>query len=342
MDSARIVFGVDAPFAVVRRPGQRDIVVSWPDLDVGARATTSTVLAAPTGAWVFYRPLDADDTVLPQGSPAAVHVSADGDVTRFTELAHRHLLGVTRHGLWLSAETVHDPEDEAAWRRDHHATVLAPDGRTRVVTTDRCIAFALDDSRRARLVLYRDAPRATRSRPGGATYTHRYIAVPLTGELADAIRLADRESEAFDEHELLGVMASTAPQPPDDPPIEPAPSWELVNLSENDREAAIRSVIRGFDHLADYWHSAEGRTFPLSPGLADPRVEAIGAWPATVVSVSFTHPLYPEGRLRRSLRVFDDAGRIRPAMHAAIHLMEDLGTAAVLDTDGAQDGILEF
>jgi len=63
-----------------------------------------------------------------------------------------------------------------------------------------------------------------------------------------------------------------------------------------------------------------------------------GAW----VDVSFTHPYFPGGRLRRSIRVFDDAGRVRPSMYNSIHLMEDLETRALPDPADAHNGVLDI
>ena len=340
--ASRIVVSVDGPYAVVRRAGLSDVVVSWPDLDVGSRATSGTVLGAPTGAWVFYRPLEAEDPALPGGTPAAVHVAVNGQMTRFTGLTENQPLGVTRHGLWLTSESFLDPDDEASWRGEHHAAVLNADGTSGGFTIDRRIAFAIDDGHRSRLILYAGAPAADRGRLGGTTYTYRYIGVSLTDELANVTRFADLESEQFDEHDLLDAMTRLAPQPPDNPPMGVEIPWTLVGLSEDDKAAAVRAVLREFDHLANYWHGDGDRTSPLSQGLGDPLVEAVDEWPASRVEVSFTHPHYPEGRLRRSLRVFDDAGRIRPAMYAAIHLMEDLDTAALPDPSNARDGVLEI
>ncbi|MCR2799606.1 MULTISPECIES: hypothetical protein [unclassified Microbacterium] len=249
---------------------------------------------------------------------------------------------MTRHGLWLTSERFPAPENEAAWHGEHDAAVLSPDGTARAFTIDRRIAFAIDDSGRSRLIVYTGAPAATRGRFGGTTYTYRYVGVPLADGLVVVNRLADLETEPFDEHELLEAMTSMAPQPPDEPPVDPNIPWKMVRLSEDAKNSAVRSVLREFDHLANYWHAPDGRTSPLSPGLSNPRVEAVDEWPTTHVAVSFTHPHYPEGRLRRSIHVFDDAGRIRPAMYAAIHLMEDLETMALPDTSSARDGILEI
>ena len=139
-------------------------------------------------------------------------------------------------------------------------------------------------------------------------------------------------------------MDGTAPAegPSEGPSDGPDIPWKMVSLSEDDKDAAVRAVLHDFEHLANHWHAADGRTGSLSRSLGDPLVEAVEEWPTTRVEVSFTHPHYPEGRLRRSLRVFDDAGRIQPAMYAAIHLMEDLDTAALPDTSSARNRILEI
>lgn len=299
-------------------------------------------MGAPTGAWVFYRPLEAEDPALLEGTPAAVHVAVDGEVTRFTGVAEHQTLGVTRHGLWLTSESFPDPDDEAEWRGVHHAAVLSADGTVRGFTIDRRIAIAIDDGLRPRLILYTGAPTANGGRYGSRTYAYGYASVAITDEFMSVTRLADLEPEAFDEHEFLDAMKWMAPHPPNDPPTDPDISWKMVSLSKDDQDAAVRAVLHEFEHLATYWHAADGRTGPLSRGLGDPRVEAVDEWPTTRVEVSFTHPHYPEGRLRRSLRVFDDAGRIQPAMYAAIHLMEDLDTAALPDTSSARNGILEI
>jgi hypothetical protein len=77
------------------------------------------------------------------------------------------------------------------------------------------------------------------------------------------------------------------------------------------------------------------------PGLRDAETTVVGEWPSTRVAVSFRHPHYPQGRLRRSIRVFDDAGRVSPALYASVHLMEDLATRHLPPTSAAKDGILE-
>lgn len=333
---------LDDPVAIVRSPGAADVVASWPDLDVGSRATSSTVLGAHAGAWVFYRPLESEDPSLPAGHSAAVHVAVDGEVTRFAPVPQGQTLGVTRHGLWLTSGGFPDPDEEAAWRADHRVAVLGPDGIERRHAIDRRIAVALDDSGSSRLILYRGAPAARRDGFGGATYSYRYVTARLPDVLLGVMRVADLETETFDERELMSAMAAVTPRPPDDPPSDPAIRWDPISLTSDEKDAAVASVVHEFDHLTDYWRGQDGRTFPLSRGLGDPLVEAVDEWPRTRVEVSFTHPHYPEGRLRRTLRVFDDAGRVNPALYASIHLMEDLGTEALPDAGAARDGILDI
>lgn len=58
--------------------------------------------------------------------------------------------------------------------------------------------------------------------------------------------------------------------------------------------------------------------------------------------MTFRHPHWPEGRLRRSIRVFDDAGRLTTNPYAGIHLMEDLDTRHLPPTSEARDGYLDI
>ncbi|GAA5205633.1 hypothetical protein [Microbacterium kyungheense] len=337
----RIAISGDHPVGLVRGPGT-EVVVSWPDLDVGSRATSITVLAAPTGAWVFYRPDESEDPALPDGKPAAVHIATDGQITRFTEVRGHQPLGVTRHGLWVTADAFPKLDDPSAWQQPRHAEVLIPGGSSRIITTDRRIAFVMETDTSPRLILYSGAPAATTARLGGTTYSYRYASVALGDELPAEINIADDRFELFDEQELLRAMGNVAPRPLDVAPIESPIPWSLIHLSTAEQNAAVASTLREFDHLASYWHGQDGRTSPLSRGLGDPRVEPVGEWPHTRVEVSFTHPHFPGGRLRRTLRVFDEAGRVRPSMYASIHLMEDLDTSALPDPANAHNGVLDI
>ncbi len=97
--------------------------------------------------------------------------------------------------------------------------------------------------------------------------------------------------------------------------------------------------VRGVGRVLD---RTDGGDRPLSQGLAEPRVEVRGEWPGTRVEVSFRHPFFPAGRLRRTLRVFDAAGRFSPPLYASVHLMEDLATSRLPPIEAAVDGILDI
>jgi hypothetical protein len=337
---AAIAVSTTAPVAVIRRAGAAEVLATWPDLDAGTRGLSCTVLGAPTGAWAFYRPQESEAP----GSPAhasAVHVDADARVTRFSGLAEHQALGVTRHGLWLTADMFPDPDDPGVWRIDRDVRVLGSDGSVRGIRVDRLVAFALDDGRAAQVVLYRGAPDAERSN-GGASYTYRYLTAPLGDELLAVIRADELDSAPFDEAALLETMAAVTPRIPDTSPADPGVRWNQVSLSTPEESAAVAAVVDEFAHLAAFWRHDDGSTEPLSRGLGDPRVDVIGPWPDTRVEVSFTHPHFSAGRLRRTLRVFDDAGRVIPPLYASVHLMEDLDTGALPDPSTARGGILDI
>lgn len=337
----RIAISEDHPVGLVRRPGT-ELVVSWPNLDVGSRAMSTTVLAAPTGAWVFYRPDESEDHALPEGKPAAVHIATDGQITRFTDVCGHQALGVTRHGLWVTEDSLPNPDDPSAWQQRRNAKVLNPNGSSRIITTDRRIAFVIETDASPRLILYSGAPTAANARLGGRTFAYDYASVALGDELPAEIHIADVGSERLDEQALLDAMETVAPRPLDAPPIESAVTWDLISLSSAEKEAAVASTLREFDHLASYWRGQDDRTSPLSRGLGEPRVQPVGDWPHTRVEVSFTHPHFPGGRLRRAIPVFDEAGRVRPSMYNAIHLMEDLDTRALPDPAHAHNGVLDI
>lgn len=84
--------------------------------------------------------------------------------------------------------------------------------------------------------------------------------------------------------------------------------------------------------LDRYWTGPSEDPAPLVSGLSEPRVEVRGEWPATRVEVSFRHPHFTNGRMRRVVRVFDAAGRFTPPLYASVHLMEDLATGRLPST----------
>ena len=336
-----VVVSVTEPVAVVRGPRDSDQVVSWADLYVGARAITTTVMSTGTGAWVLYRPAESEDASIVAGSAAAIFVSMDGTVRRFVGLNDLQPMGATRHGLWMTSPALPDVADERAWIADFRADVLGSDGSRTSFTVDRRIMFAYDDGQLPQLLLYRSAPDAVH-RSWGTTFTYRYLSTPLpTGDLPDRMNISETAPEIL-EPELMQTLTAMTVRSPEKPPIDTGVRWELIALPAEAQHEAVSAVLREFEHLANYWRAADGRTSPLTGGLGDPRLDVSGNWPTTRVHVSFTHPSYPHGRLQRTLRVFDDAGRIVPALYASVHLMEDLDTKPLPDTDTPHPATLEI
>ncbi|MDJ0315832.1 hypothetical protein [Arthrobacter antibioticus] len=94
------------------------------------------------------------------------------------------------------------------------------------------------------------------------------------------------------------------------------------------------------DATGTYWHPVDGSSRPHAYGVHDTAVHVIGEWPETIVQITCRHSYFPTGKIRRSIRIFDDAGRIKFNRYASIHFMEDLDTHALPDLREATDGIL--
>lgn len=330
------------PVAVVRHRSGTHRVVSWPDLDVGLRSPSATVLKAPTGAWVFYRPREAQDEAIAPGHAAAIHIGLDGVLTRFDALAPTAVAGTSSHGLWLHPHlSSPDPHDADAWLAEHDVAVLGVDGSRSEIHVDRRVAFVLDGDEPL-LLVYSGAPRAVRGRFGGTTFSYRYSRVPLrAGEVPSTLRAGEAGATALDDEALMARFREMATRQFRERMPQAEIDWNAVAMPTDHRESSISAVIEEFADLAEYWRSADGRTGPLSRGLSDPRIDVRGEWPLTRVEVTFQHPHYPGGRLRRSIRVFDDAGRFDPPLYASVHLKEDLDTKALPPVNEARHGVLD-
>ncbi len=338
-DSA-ILVSPDQPVSIIRRDGVPDELGSWPDLDVGARTPSLTVMRGTTGAWALYRPIsgDADDDPrLPEGRSSAVHIARDGVLTRHEGLDLHNVIGATRHGLWLADRI---PNVASEWLARTDVQVLGPEGGRRAVALQQYPAFAIDDGRAARLVLFADPPEAVRAAWGGTRFRHSYAQIDLSaGDLPPAID-ETATLQPFDENSLMALVAPLMPRELHGGPPDPGVRWHPVELSVADREAAVAAVVREFADIEG--DEREGGVAPLARGLADSTVVAVGDWPATRVEVTFRHDVFPAGRLRRTLRVFDDAGRVSPSIYAAVHLSEDLATVDPSSLGSGREGILDF
>lgn len=108
-------------------------------------------------------------------------------------------------------------------------------------------------------------------------------------------------------------------------------------------EGAERHARRWVERAGDLersWHPADGPAQPLSRGLADAVVDLVGTWPDRALQVTFRHPWYPAGVLRRIVPLFDRLGRPVEPDHWDIVLMEDLDTSRLPPPSAAVDGVL--
>ena len=95
--------------------------------------------------------------------------------------------------------------------------------------------------------------------------------------------------------------------------------------------------LSGLEH---YWRPADGPAEPLAAGMSDIHAELDGTWPDLAVAVSFRHPWFADGRLRRRIRLFDELGRPVDREYCDITLMEDLETGHLPPVKEAVAGIL--
>ena len=92
--------------------------------------------------------------------------------------------------------------------------------------------------------------------------------------------------------------------------------------------------------LEAFWHPADGPAEPLAHGMSDVHTELDGTWPDLAVQVTFRHPSFADGRLRRRIRLFDELGRPIDSELWHIYLMEDVETGHLPPVSEAVAGIL--
>jgi hypothetical protein len=337
--NATISVAADEPIAVVRGPDGRERVATWPDLDLGARAADTTVLSTSAGVWVVYRPQEAQDEAIAPGRSAAVHVGPDAAVGFTAPLGDAQLIGATVHGLWLRDPAASsDPDEADAWLRDDVQIRSVRDASHRM-SVDRRIAWVIDaGASGARVAVHTEPPR--RSRRGWIYATAEFVLSP--GPLPAELRTEGRPLRPVDDAEIMEAMSALVPQRVPRAEDDPRASWRPASLRTADIAAAVTAVTDEFAHLDRYWTSPSEDPAPLVSGLSEPRVEVRGEWPATRVEVSFRHPHFTNGRMRRVFRVFDAAGRFTPPLYASVHLVEDLATGRLPSTGTAVDGVLDI
>lgn len=339
-DDGRLLVCVELPTAVLQRAGGADRVVSWPDLDVGPQHASTRVFGSSTGVWVVYQPQESLMAATPSPG-AAVHLGWDGTLLEVEDLGNRRPVGATREGLLLITAALPDPEETDAWFEDPDAVFVTVDGALRPVISDRRISGAYEDDTGSHHLLYAGPP-VTTPEYGGISYSYPLIRGDLaTGDTHQPLRLHARSDSAEETSAPAALENAYALNFVDRTDLSEVP-WTMIDLSDHDARTATQAVVEEFRHLDAYWHADDGTTMPLAAGLAEARVDVIGEWPGTRVEVSFTHPHYPDGRMRRVLPVFDAAGRINSYLYASVHLMEDLDTRDLPDPAKARDLILSI
>jgi hypothetical protein len=319
-------------------------MISWPDLPLGLVSPHVSVMSAPDGAWVLYAPMGQDSGQLPQNGATALHISPEGHLTSFVDLFHVSSLGTTGHGLWLAVGQWDANVDvEQDWLVDRTLLILSADKGTHRLIIDRMPAAVFEDDRAAHLVVYTSAPDALRDGYGGASYTYRFSEIDLpAGDLPPTLRINHCQPVPVEEDHIPGRNRNEEPQTYPLTAGDPRASWTLVNLPPDQKKDAVEAICAEFAHLDAYWTAPSGTKTALSDDLSGTRIDVVDDWPNTRVEVSFAHPYYPEGRLRRTFRVFDDAGRIKPTEYAAIYLMEDIDTGDLPPVTNAQNNILDI
>jgi hypothetical protein len=332
------------PIAVIQQAGEPDQIISWPDLPIGPVSPHVKVIPASDGAWLLYQPTNSDTGQLTHNTATALHISPNGELTSFFDLVHVSHLGTTRHGLWLSVDQWDVDVDTAAdWLVDRTLLILSANTTVHRMSIDRMPAAAFDDHQAAHLVVYTSAPDALRDRHGGASYTYRFSQIDLpAGDLPPMLRITEHQPVPVEEDQIPGRSRNEEPRTDPISTDDPRAAWTLIDLPLDQKQMAIDAICAEFTHLDTYWTAPSGAKTPLSDGITSTHVEVVDDWPNTHVDVSFAHPYYPEGRLRRTFRVFDDAGRIRPTEYASIHLMEDLDTRNLPPITNAHNNILDI
>lgn len=350
----------ERPVALVRREAFPDLFLTWPELDVGLFAPHVSVHSASDALWVVYA---SDDDGGEDQYPAlrassqvlAVRVGTDGSLGH-VRAEGVSVVGATRAGLWTSdsmGEEIDDgyrgddlPRDWAAPTRLH---IHLPGRPTRTLEVDRHVN-AVQEGDRGHVLFVNPSPPVAHRDGVGINYEYRCAALTLgaVDQWPARVRFRDYVAEGWGTPvapERLGWYYNPWATGHDPARIDlsavAGTRWKRVTLTDAQKTQAVSALADQFATADSYWRAADGTISPLAEGVHETRVGVLGEWPQTVVQVTCRHPYFPAGRIRRSMRVFDDAGRIKFDRYAGLEFMEDLDTNALPDIREARDGILE-
>lgn len=359
-----IVVDQRRPVAALIAPDGESRFVTWPGLDVGPVSPEPTLLPAPDGAWVHYPPatvsqMDDSHAALLQGRDSpGVHIAPDG--TRVTvRTGSRRAIGATRGRLWTAVEreqtidlTYRGEPMPPGWEDPTDLVVHHLDGSEATLRVDRDVQAVLEDATGIRLLVLPTPPIAHLDFDGmGVSLEHRLttLTLPSNEPLPERVRFLDQHPDgigpaAAPQRALWRAGEWSLPATPArsiDLTDVPGSQWGLIDLAVDQIDAACRAALRWYGDPNDFWHREDGTTSPLANGMRDAEVHVEHTWPDTRVVITFAFPYWTEGRLRRTVRIFDDAGRLTVNPYADIHLMEDLETGHLPPIEQARDGYLD-
>ncbi|WP_345482212.1 hypothetical protein [Amnibacterium soli] len=338
--------------------------MAWPDLFTGWAEPTTTIVETPDGVWVHYGLLNSvrDEDPLAAAvndlDAPAVYIRTATGATSVVRVGRDQVLGATLHGLWTTSHLSPDPDHDhpylggplpGDWHEDTPITIHRPDGTRRQITVDRDVLAVDATGQHVRVLVHASPPIAIPGEDGSTSYQYRPTELLLLADLPlpDRIRFRDLVPEGWGaptdfDRQGWPQRATMIPAVTHGTP-DAEGDWTVVELPPDLRQQAVAFTIRQFEHLEQYWHPEDGSSaHPLSDGLHDATVHVVGDYPHTRVEVTFRHPAYPAGHLRRTYPVYDPAGRIRVDEDLAIWLMEDLDTRDLPPATAAVDGILHI
>ncbi|PQZ93643.1 hypothetical protein CQ018_08240 [Arthrobacter sp. MYb227] len=343
------------PVMVLRRAGKQERVVSWPDLNLGVVAPEVTLLNVEAGVWVIYGcGSDGDEEEFgilyePQ-CLVAVWVGLDGTHESFTAPGHR-VLGATREGLWSAPNLLPQFDEKyfggplpAGWSSPTPMLLHALGQKARSIIADRYVLEIAEDSR-GTVVYMNPSPPVVFNDSTGSTYSYRSTALVLGGmkEIPDQLNFRDFVPDGWGTKEDAPEIIQGIPevlQRHQEVIIAEADKiqWKSTFLSNEQQEAAVRLLNEQFPHNS-YWNPVPDTKIGYGP--RDTRVWVEDSWPETRLMVEVTHPSFVEGRIRRTYRVFDRAGRVDVDRYASVWFAEDLDTCSLPSMGTIRDGVLE-
>lgn len=360
-----IVVDQSRPVAAVLTTDGEVRFATWPNLPVEPIEPEPVLLPAPDSAWISYPPAtvsmmdDSHDALLLNRDTPAVQVRPDGS-TSVVRLGDRHAIGATSGLLWTTPlrqqvvdESYRGGPMPAGWEEPTLLTGVRPDGSTTELRVDRYVMAVFEEDDLIHLVLAPTPPIAEPDGYGGCSYAYRIseLTLPVVRPIPTRLRFLDHHPDGIGPAieprrcwwtpHAYGMPA--APARTIDLSEVPGSRWTLTtNLTTEQIRHATEAARNWFGDPNEYWHGEDGSTSPLAPGVHDAEVHIEDDWPATRSVVTFRHPHWPEGRLRRSIRVFDQAGRLTTNPYAGIHLMEDLDTGHLPPPSQARNGYLDI